>query len=193
MLDRSLGSTITISLTAAAASTFLLSFAMAQAPAKSDPAQNSTVKTPWGEPDLQGIWTDETDTSLQRPAKYANQEFFTTAQQEELDQERYGDSRGHWEGNTLVVDVTNFSAKTDYQGSRENLHLIERWTRTSPTSIEYVATIEDPTVWTRPWTVKQEFMAERGSEQVLHRAALRRRKLRSSRLDARSARRRNRI
>jgi hypothetical protein len=69
----------------------------------------------------------------------------------------YGDSRGHWEGNTLVVDVTNFSAKTDYQGSRENLHLIERWTRTSPTSLEYVATIEDPTVWTRPWTVKQEF------------------------------------
>jgi hypothetical protein len=69
----------------------------------------------------------------------------------------YGDSRGHWEGNTLVGDVTNFSAKTDYQGSRENLHLIERWTRTGPTSLEYVATIEDPTVWTRPWTVKQEF------------------------------------
>jgi hypothetical protein len=69
----------------------------------------------------------------------------------------YGDSRGHWEGNTLVVDVTNFSAKTDYQGSRENLHLIERWTRTGPTSLEYVATIEDQTVWTRPWTVEQEF------------------------------------
>jgi hypothetical protein len=56
-----------------------------------------------------------------------------------------------------VVDVTDFSAKTDYQGSRENLHLIERWTRTGPTSLEYVATIEDATVWTRPWTVKQEF------------------------------------
>jgi hypothetical protein len=69
----------------------------------------------------------------------------------------YGDSRGYWEGNTLVVDVTNFSAKTDYQGSRGNLHLIEHWTRTGPTSLEYVATIEDPTVWTRPWTVKQEF------------------------------------
>jgi hypothetical protein len=39
----------------------------------------------------------------------------------------YGDSRGHWEGDTLVIDVTNFSAKTDFQGSRENLHLIERW------------------------------------------------------------------
>jgi hypothetical protein len=69
----------------------------------------------------------------------------------------FGDSRGHWEGITLVIDVTNFSPKTDYQGSRQNLHLVERWTRTSPTTVEYVVTIEDPTVWTRPWTVKQEF------------------------------------
>src|SRR6516164_2335561 len=52
----------------------------------------------------------------------------------------YGDSRGHWEGNVLVIDVTNFSPKTDYQGSRENLHLIERWTRTGPTSLEYTVT-----------------------------------------------------
>jgi hypothetical protein len=72
----------------------------------------------------------------------------------------YGDSRGHWEGNTLVVDVTNFSAKTDYQGSRENLHLIERWTRTGADTLEYQATIDDPTVWTKPWTVKQEFTKE---------------------------------
>src|SRR5712691_7950219 len=69
----------------------------------------------------------------------------------------YGDSRGRWEGNTLVVDVTNFSQKTDFQGSRENLHLVERWTRTGPTSLEYVVTIEDSTVWTRPWTVTQVF------------------------------------
>jgi hypothetical protein len=69
----------------------------------------------------------------------------------------FGDSRGHWEGNTLVIDVTNFTPKSDYRGSRENLHLVERWTRTSPTKLEYVVTIEDPTVWTRPWTVKQEF------------------------------------
>jgi hypothetical protein len=46
-----------------------------------------------------------------------------------------------------VIDVTNFSPKTDYQGSRENLHLVERWTRTGPTTLEYVVTIEDPTVW----------------------------------------------
>jgi hypothetical protein len=299
----------------------------------------STPRTPWGEPDLQGIWTDPNDTPLQRPAKYANQEFFTPEQRAELDKERagllgrdrrvergteldvagaysavfmslkrtgtrtslivdptngrlppltpqaqkiavedrdfrlallqatqtcknqsvacrggrydpkpsprrkeiparynvgrmnrhngpedaslqdrcltgglpefgtayggsfrrivqtpggisifydvgqgqgwqrnivmngtphlpqsirqwFGDSRGHWEGTTLVVDVTNFSAKTDFQGSRENLHLVERWTRTGADTLEYQVTIEDPTVWTRPWTVKQEFQRQ---------------------------------
>jgi hypothetical protein len=303
------------------------------APAASD---KPALKTTWGEPDLQGLWTDENDTPLQRPAKYANQEFFTPEQRAELDAQRsaisgkdkraergteldvtgsyndlfisrkhtgtrtslivdpkdgripaltpeareraaaereyrlallqstvtcktkyptcaggkydakpsprraepppryntarmnrhdgpedgtladrcltiglpqfggnafrrivqtpggvaifydvgqgqgwqrnivmngrphlpatirqwYGDSRGHWEGATLVIDVTNFSAKTDYQGSRENLHLVERWTRTGPTSLEYQATIDDPTVWTKPWTVKQQFTKE---------------------------------
>ena len=313
--------------------------ARAQAPEASAIAATSTLKTPWGEPDLQGIWTVETDTPLQRPAKYANQEFFTATQQAELDKARaalpgkdkraergteldvsgsyndvfkshrrtgartsmivdppnglippltlearkinamdqefrlalmqatetckikyvtcaggkydptpsprraeppprylattlgyinrhdgpedgmlsercltgglpefgssysnsfrrivetpggisifydvgqgqgwqrnivmdgsphlpanirqwYGDSRGHWEGNTLVIDVTNFSPKTDYQGSRQNLHLVERWTRLNSTTLEYVVTIEDPTVWTSPWTVIQEF------------------------------------
>ena len=305
-------------------------------PSVKAPASAQVLKTPWGEPDLQGIWTDESDTPLQRPAKYANQEFFTEAQRAELDKERsellggnkreergsesdvagayngvflsvkhtgartslivdppngripaptpqaqkiaaaerefrlallqstetcknkeaacnggkydprpsprraelpprynlahinrddgpedhwpndrcltgglpefgtafggsfrrivqtpggismfydvgqgqgwqrnivmtgsphlpasirqwFGDSRGHWEGNTLVIDVTNFSPKTDYQGSRENLHLVERWTRTGPNTLEYAVTIEDPTVWTRPWMVKQEF------------------------------------
>jgi hypothetical protein len=46
------------------------------------------LKTPWGEPDLQGIWTDEFETPLQRPAKYASQEFFTAAQRDALDRER---------------------------------------------------------------------------------------------------------
>jgi hypothetical protein len=315
--------------------------------AREAPAVAPALKTPWGEPDLQGIWTDETDTPLQRSAKYANQEFFTEAQRAELDKERsallgrdkrvergteldvagaysavfmsmkhtgartsmiadppngrippltpeaqkiaaaerdfrlallqatetcktksvacnggtydptpsprradlpprynttrinrhdgpedgaladrcltgglpefgtayggsfrrivqtpggislfydvgqgqgwqrnivmngsphlsanigqwYGDSRGHWEGNTLVIDVTNFSPKTDFQGSRENLHLIERWTRTGPTSLEYVVTIEDPTVWTRPWTVKQEFTKQSDQENRIY-------------------------
>ena len=79
-----------------------------------------------------------------------------------------GDSRGHWEGNTLVVDVTNFSPKTDFQGSRENLHLIERWTRTGPRTLAYEVTIEDPTVWTRPWTARQEFTRQSDEENRIY-------------------------
>jgi hypothetical protein len=310
-------------------------------------ASESALKTPWGEPDLQGIWTDESDTPLQRSPKYAKQEFFTEAQRAELDKERaallgrdkrvergteldvagaynsvfmmlkhtgtrtsmivdppdgripsltteaqqraaaekqfrlallqatetcktesvacsggkydptpsprlselppryntarmnrhngpedgslmdrcltgglpefgtayggsfrrivqtlggvsmyydvgqgqgwqrnivmngsphlpanirqwYGDSRGHWEGNTLVIDVTNFSPKTDFLGSREKLHLLERWMRTGPNTLEYIVTIEDPTVWTRPWTVKQEFTKQSEQENKIY-------------------------
>jgi hypothetical protein len=80
----------------------------------------------------------------------------------------YGDSRGHWEGDTLVIDVTNFSAKTDFQGARENLHLVERWTRSDPNTLEYEVTIEDPTVWTRPWTVKQEFTRQSERENRIY-------------------------
>src|SRR5262245_38598874 len=80
----------------------------------------------------------------------------------------YGDSRGHWDGNTLVIDVTNFSPKTDFQGSRENLHLIERWMRTGPDTLEYAVTVEDPTVWTRPWTVQQEFTRQNERENRIY-------------------------
>jgi len=68
----------------------------------------------------------------------------------------WGDSRGRWEGDTLVVDVTNFSPKTYFQGSQENLHLVERWTRLDANTVEYAVRIEDSTTWTRPWTVKLE-------------------------------------
>ena len=67
-----------------------------------------------------------------------------------------GDSRGRWEGNTLVVDVTNFSPKSDFQGAHQNLHLVERWTRLDADTLEYAVTVEDPTTWTKPWTAKQE-------------------------------------
>jgi hypothetical protein len=341
MRGRVLRPTIRVAIAAAAVTVVSITWSSAQAPAPSMPA----LKTPWGDPDLQGIWTDESDTPFQRSPKFANQEFFTDAQREEFDIQRsalrgrdargersseadvagaynavwggrkrtgrrtsmisdppdgrippstaqaekdaaadrdfrlalmratqtcklqlpgcaggkydptpavsrrdelsprynvarmnrhdrpedgaladrcltaglpefgagngggsfrrivqtpggiaisydvgqgqgwqrsivmngsphlpanirqwYGDSRGHWEGNTLVIDVTNFSTKTDYRGSRENLHLIERCTRTSPTTLEYVVTIEDPTVWTRPWTVKQEFTRQNEQE-----------------------------
>jgi hypothetical protein len=80
----------------------------------------------------------------------------------------YGDSRGRWEGDTLVVDVTNFSPKMNYRGSRENLHLVERYRRTGPDTLEYTVTIEDPTVWTRPWTVKQELTKQNEKENRIY-------------------------
>ena len=365
MGDRFASSIVNLAIAAATASAVISASVVgtsAQAPAVS-------LKTPWGEPDLQGIWTDESDTPLQRPPRYASQEFFTEQQRAELDRQRsaiaatrvanaagptrlaptmrnvllneahrararrglsirpmaglppltpeaqkpaaaerefrlallqstetcknklpgcaaaantirrprrdarnlrlattlrgmnrhdgpedsalaercltgglpeFGSaiggsfrrivqtpgrhldvlrrgsgprvaaqhrhgraaricrpasasgtatSRGRWEGNTLVIDVTNFSPKTDFQGSRENLHLVERWTRTGPDTLAYDVTIEDPTVWTRPWTVKQEFIrqSDRG-EQNLYRAALHRRKLWPARAAAWTAR-----
>src|SRR3984893_16427166 len=345
MLDRFSGLTITVAIAATAVGAVIsvsITGTSAQAPAASVTTPVPALKTSWGEPDLQGIWTDEFDTPLQRPAKYANQEFFTEAQRAELDKERsavltrfatekdingaynaatffttkhtgartskivdppngrippltpeaqktaaaerefrlallqatdtckkmlpgcaggkyepttsprrgeaplryntarmnrndgpedsslpercltgglpefggatgsfrrivqtpggvaifydvgqgqgwqrnivmngsphlpanirqwYGDSRGHWEGNTLVIDVTNFSPKADFQGSRENLHLVERWTRTGPMTLAYEVTIEDPTVWTRAWTVKQEFSRQSDEENRIY-------------------------
>ena len=85
MSDRFLSSTIAAGIVAAAAGA-IIAGAVTQASAQAQAP--SALKTPWGEPDLQGIWTDETNTPLQRPAKYANQEFFTEAQRAELDKER---------------------------------------------------------------------------------------------------------
>jgi hypothetical protein len=346
MLDRRSGSMITVALAVAAVGVVSVTVTRTSAQA---PAAAASLKTPWGEPDLQGIWTVETDTPFQRSPKYAGQEFFTDAQRAALDRERstlrgrdnrgekgserdvsgaynnvfgalkrtgkrtslivdppdgripsttpeaqkiaatdrdfrmalmratqtcktqlpgcaggkydptpavarrderppryntarmnrhndpedgaladrcltiglpefgagngggsfrrivqtpggiaiaydvgqgqgwqrsivmngsphlpasirqwFGDSRGRWEGDTLVIDVTNFSPKTDYRGSRENLHLVERWTRTSPSTLDYAATIEDPSVWTRPWTVKQEFSKQNEAENRIY-------------------------
>ena len=349
MRDRLSSSMLTVAIATAAAGALVsvpMTRASAQAPAASVTPPAPALTTPWGEPDLQGIWTDETDTPLQRSPKFATQEFFTEVQRADLDKERsellrrdrrvergteldvagaynalfmtqkrtgartsmivdpangripplapeaqkmagadrefrlallqatetcrsksvacsggkydptpspriaelppryntarmnrhdgpedgslpdrcltgglpefgaatgsfrrivqtpggisifydvgqgqgwqrnivmdrrphlpanvrqwYGDSRGHWEGNTLVIDVTNFSLKTDFQGSRENLHLVERWTRTGPTSLAYVVTIEDPAVWTKAWTVRQEFAKQSDQENRLY-------------------------
>src|SRR5467141_5428260 len=345
MDNRFSGLIVTAAIAAAASAALSVSVTAtsAQAPAASGAAlKTPPLKTAWGEPDLQGIWTDEFETPLQRPAKYANQEFFTAAQRAELDQVRsgilnrraterdanngyngavffttkrtgartskiadppngrlpsltaeaqkaaaadrdfrlamvqstdtckkglagcagwkydpatsprraevppryntgrmnrndgpedsslaercltggplvfggntgsfrrivqtpggisifydvgqgqgwqrnivmdgsphlpanirqwFGDSRGRWEGNTLVIDVTNFSAKTDFQGSRDNLHLVERWTRTGPSTLEYEVMIDDPTVWTRPWNVRQEFTRQSDEENRIY-------------------------
>jgi hypothetical protein len=68
--------------------------------------------------------------------------------------EMMGDSRGHWEGNTLVVDTTNFTGELAFRGSDANLHLTERFTRVSPEVIQYEFTIDDPTAFTKPWTAR---------------------------------------
>jgi hypothetical protein len=349
MRERFSGSILSVAMATTVVSAAIL-VSVSQTSAQVPSASDTALKTPWGEPDLQGIWTDEFDTPLQRSAKYANQESFTPAQREELDQLRgahygsdprqergsandvggayntafltikhtgprtslildppngrvppqtpeaqkaaaadrefqlallratdacrngtpacaggkydptpsprfaelppryhsgnvtrlnrsdgpeddgladrclvaglpefgslfggsfrrivqtpggisifydvnqgqgwqrnivmngsphlpanirqwFGDSRGHWEGNTLVIDVTNFSPKTDFLGSRENLHLVERWTRTGPKTLEYQVTIDDPTVWTRPWIAKQEFTRQSNEENRIY-------------------------
>lgn len=65
----------------------------------------------------------------------------------------HGDPRGHWEGDTLVVETTNFSAKAPrLNGASENVVLTERYTRVSPDYINWEITVNDPVVWTRPWT-----------------------------------------
>ena len=63
-----------------------------------------------------------------------------------------GDSVGHWEGDTLVVDTTNFTDKTRFRGSTETLHVIERFTRVDAKHLLYRFTVEDPNTWARPWT-----------------------------------------
>jgi hypothetical protein len=64
-----------------------------------------------------------------------------------------GDPRGRWEGDTLVVDSTNFTDRTSFRGASASLHLVERFTRLDADTLEYRFTVEDPTTWTRPWTV----------------------------------------
>ena len=63
-----------------------------------------------------------------------------------------GDSVGKWEGDTLVVDTTNFTNKTQFRGSGENLHVVERFTRVDPKTLLYRFTVEDPDTWDRAWT-----------------------------------------
>ena len=69
-----------------------------------------------------------------------------------------GQSSGRWDGDTLVVDTTNFTDKVLYRGAAENLHLVERFTRVGPGEIDYRVTVEDPTTFTRSWTVAIPFV-----------------------------------
>jgi hypothetical protein len=64
----------------------------------------------------------------------------------------FGDSRGHWEGDTLVVDTTNFTNRTAFRGSSEKLHVVERFKRQADDSILYQFTVEDPSTWEKSWS-----------------------------------------
>ncbi len=78
-----------------------------------------------------------------------------------------GDPRGRWEGNTLVVDVTNFNGNVSYLGSSENMKLTERYTRIGPDALEYEFTVDDPTVWTRPWTARFTFVKDDAQYEIV--------------------------
>ena len=82
-----------------------------------------------------------------------------------------GDSVGHWEGDTLVVDTANFSDRTSYQGAAENLHLIERFNQVSPDLMQYQITVEDDTVWARPWTMELALVREDNVENLIFESA----------------------
>ena len=74
----------------------------------------------------------------------------------------FGDSIGHWEGDTLVVDTTNFTDKTQFRGSSQNLHVVERLKRVDANTILYKTTIDDPTTFSKPWTMEYPFVATAG-------------------------------
>ena len=73
-----------------------------------------------------------------------------------------GDSIGHWEGDTLVVETTNFTDQTHFRGSSKDLKVTERFTRVDDKTLLYKATIEDAATWTKPWTVELPFQAAPG-------------------------------
>ena len=95
-----------------------------------------------------------------------------------------GDSRGRWEGKTLVVDTTNFTDKNPFRGSGENLHLTERFTRADANTLLYEFTVDDPSTFTRPWTAQ---IADGEERRTALRVRLPRRQLRAPRHSPRRA------
>ena len=81
---------------------------------------------------------------------------------------RHGDSRGRWQGDTLVIETTNFSPKFPFRGSGLNLKLLERYTRVDTDTLAYEVTVEDPTVWTAPWTVRQELKRQNDEQNRIY-------------------------
>jgi len=75
-----------------------------------------------------------------------------------------GDSIGHWEGDTLVVDTTNFSRDGGFRGASSNMHLTERFSRVDANTLKYEFTIDDPATWTKKWTAS--IPMSRSDEQI---------------------------
>ena len=78
----------------------------------------------------------------------------------------FGDSRGRWEGDTLVVDVTNFAKTAGYRGATTNLRVIERFRRTDANTVHYELTVEDETTFSRPWTASLDLKKDARQVQV---------------------------
>jgi hypothetical protein len=74
----------------------------------------------------------------------------------------FGDPRGHWDGNTLVVESTNFSDKMNFRGSSPDMKLIERFTRVAPNQLNYQFTVDDPKTFTKPWTAEVPMLRTEG-------------------------------
>jgi hypothetical protein len=78
-----------------------------------------------------------------------------------------GDARGRWEGETLVIEMTNFDGRSPLFGASRNARLVERFTRLSPDQLEYRFTVEDPTIWTRPWTGRMTMSYDPGQYELV--------------------------
>ena len=76
-----------------------------------------------------------------------------------------GDAKGHFEGDTLVVETTNFSSRTLYRNASENLKIVERFRRVAPDMVEWSVTLDDPHTWTRPWTYAMDLTMKDDTQQ----------------------------
>ncbi len=143
-------------------------------------------KTPWGHPDLQGIYSNDPNSMM--PAGYGSRYDITQSpdsvviRYEMIHEARVipldgraratgprkflGDARGWWEGTTLVVETSNFLPETAPQGATEQVVMTERFTAVSPTVVEWQVTFDDANTWTRPWTYVMPLTKVDSSQQV---------------------------
>jgi hypothetical protein len=121
----------------------VISGALIVAPGREGIAQTQKFTTPWGHPDLQGVWNNQTPVPFERPKEFASNI-----------RSWLGDSRGRWEGQTLVVETTNFHDRMLFRGATSQLRFVERFTRRDANTIIYELTVTDPMAFTTPWKVE---------------------------------------